>query len=560
MNKWIAFVFILLLAVGIFSCTGVHQANLVFINGKVATMNANLTILEAVAIKGDRILLTGSNRDVQVCIGSSTKVIDLEGKLVLPGLVDAHAHFVSYGAALENLDLNGTTDYQQILDMVAEKAKKIHGGEWIMGHGWDQNNWKVKEFPTHDELSKIAPENPVMLTRTCGHSVLVNKKALELAGITSKTLDPAGGKILHKKNGEPSGILMDEAEELVLSHIPESSPEKLRETLVNASNDCLSKGLTGIHNAGTSLDQIEIFKEMFEQDKIGIRIYAMLEDPKDGDFKAYLSQNKLDNFMNHFLKVRCVKLFADGSLGARSAALLEPYCDDPHNRGLTVATNEHIYEIGKAALETGMQMSTHAIGDKAIRNTLDAYEKALKENPQINHRFRVEHSQIIAEEDLPRYKKLGVIPSMQPPSAVSDYDWTESRIGRDRLWGAFAFRRFLDSECIIPCGSDFPVDSNDPIQGIYRAVTRQDENGQPEGGWLPDQRMTVVEAVKGYTIWAAKAAFQEDLLGTIEAGKLADLTILDQDIFKIEPEEILNTRVIYTIVGGRIRFSAEESK
>jgi len=558
MDKRRFFLFSLLLIIGIFiSCTGIHQADLVLLNGKVATMNDNLTMLEAVAIKGDHILLAGFNKDVQVCIGSSTKVIDLEGKLVLPGLIDAHAHFASYGAFLENLDLKGTTSYQQILDMVAEKVKKVHRGEGIQGRGWDQNNWKIKKFPTHDALSKVAPENPVILTRTCGHSILVNQKALELAGITSETPDPKGGKILRKANGEPTGILVDEAEELVRSLIPEMSPERFQETLINASNDCLAKGLTGIHDAGSPPSRIEIFKELLKQDKIGIRIYAMLADPKEDDFEKYLTQNRVDNFKKHFLTVRSVKLFADGSLGARSAALIEPYSDDPDNRGLTVATNDHIYEITKIALKTGMQVNTHAIGDRAIRNVLDAYEKALKEHPNPDHRFRIEHSQIIAREDLPRYKELGVIPSMQPASAVSDYDWTENRIGKDRLWGAFAFRRFFDSGCIIPCSSDFPVESNDPLQSIYRAVTRQDENGQPKGGWLPDQRMTIEEAVKGYTIWAATAAFQEDILGTIKAGKLADLTVLDKNILEIEPKEILNTTVIYTIVGGKIKYSAE---
>jgi len=558
MNKKFYLLFSILIMIGIFlSCTGVHQADLVFMNGKVATMNDNMTMLEAVAIKGDHILLTGSNQDVQVCIGSTTKVIDLEGKLVLPGLIDAHAHFASYGAFLENLDLNGTTSYQQILDMVAERVKNVHRGEWIVGRGWDQNNWKNKKFPTLDALSKVAPENPVILTRTCGHAVLVNQKALDIAGITDETPNPPGGEILKKSNGKPSGILVDEAEELVRQHIPEMSPERFRETLVNAANDCLSKGLTGMHNAGTSLEQIEILKEMFSADKIGMRIYAMLADPKEGDFEKYLTENRIDNYQNHFLKVGCVKLFADGSLGARSAALLEPYSDDPENRGLTVATNDHIYEIAKAALKTNTQVAIHAIGDRAIRNVLDAYEKALKEHPREDHRFRIEHSQIIAKADLPRYKKLGVIPSMQPASAVSDYDWTESRIGKARLWGAFAFRRFFDDGNIIPCSSDSPVESNDPLRGIFRAVTRQDENGQPEGGWLPDQCMTVEEAVRGYTIWAAMAAFQEDILGTVKTGKLADLTILDQNIFEIEPKEILNTNVVYTVVGGKIRYSQE---
>ena len=547
----------LLCAVMIFSCSGIKNADLVIHNGKILTVDQEFSVKEAVAVKGDKIIFVGSNEEVQRFIGQTTDIIDVEGKIVLPGLIDAHGHFASYGAFLGNLDLNGTTSYRQILDMVAERVAQVHRGEWILGRGWDQNNWKNKNFPTHGLLSKVAPENPVLLTRTCGHAVLVNKKALEIAGIDKTTPDPPGGKILYKKNGQPSGILIDEAENLVGAFIPELTTDGLKQNIINAAENCLSVGLTGMHDAGIPPEQIAVYKELVDEAKLDVRIYAMVSDPgPDSDIEAYLKKHKIEKYGDYMFSVKCVKLFADGSLGARSAAMIDPYSDDPDNSGVIVSDKDHIYNVALAALNTGMQVATHAIGDRAVRNVLDGYEKAIIEKSAADHRFRIEHSQIVAKEDLPRYAPLGILPSMQPASAVSDMDWTEARVGKERIWGAYAWRRFIDSECIIPCSSDFPVESNNPLLGMYRAITRQDEDGTPDGGWLPDQRMTIEEAIKGFTIWAATAAFQEDLLGSIEKGKLADFTILDKDILEIAPEELITTQVLYTIVGGKVVFQS----
>jgi predicted amidohydrolase YtcJ len=320
-------------------------------------------------------------------------------------------------------------------------------------------------------------------------------------------------------------------------------------------------GLTSVHEAGIGPSAIETYKDLIDKGLLKMRIYAMLgEDeapPLEGDIAAYLSQHKIEEYGNYFLSVRSIKLFFDGALGSRGAAFFEPYKDDPDNKGLLRITPEYIYEVAKAALQTGMQVNTHCIGIRGNRLCLDAYEKALEETPKKDHRFRIEHAQIVRPEDITKFASLGVLPSMQPTHCTSDMYFVEDRIGQKRAVGAYAWRSFIDAGLVIPCGSDFPVESNNPMLGIYAAITRQDPNGWPEGGWFPEQRMTIEEAIKGFTIWAAYAAFQENVLGSIEIGKLADFTILENDILEIPAEEILTTRPIYTIVGGKIRYRAQ---
>lgn len=550
-------IFALCAAVFAISCFKYGAADLVLRGGKIATVDKDFSIKEAVAVRGDKIVFVGSNKEVASYIGSKTEVIELDGKLVLPGLIDAHAHLASYGAALENLDLTGTTSYQQIVDIVATKVKTVNPGEWIQGRGWDQNDWDVKEFPTHDDLSRVSPDNPVFLTRVCGHAVIVNEKAMEIAGLSASSQEPPGGKIFRKANGEPTGVLIDEAEYSVKSKIPKMSGRKLKEIIENASKSCLSVGLTGMHDAWIPVSQIKVYKELIDEGRLGIRIYAMLADPDTGEITGYLQRHKIENYGNNFLKIRSVKLFTDGALGSRGAAFFEPYEDDPENTGLLMTTSEHIYEVAKAALAVGMGVNTHCIGIRGNHMCLAAYEKALKENPKKDHRFRIEHAQIVRDEEIKKFASLNIIPSMQPIHCTSDMPFVEDRIGRKRAEGAYAWRSFIDAGLIIPCGSDFPVESNNPMLGIYAAITRQDTKGLPEGGWFPEQRMTIEEAIKGFTIWAAYAAFQEDILGSVEVDKLADFTILDKDILEIEPREIITAKPVYTIVGGKIRYSTE---
>ena len=538
------------------SCTNTKTADLVIVGGKVATVDTDFSITEAVVVKNDKIIFVGTNEDAKGYIGSKTKVIELNGELVLPGLIDSHGHLTGYGKSLEHIDLVGTKSYREVIDLVKEKVETVKSGEWIRGRGWDQNDWDIKEFPHHQSLSKISPNNPVMLSRIDGHAILVNQKAMEIAGIDSNTLDPDGGKIFHESNGKPTGIFLDNAEILITDHIPKYSTEEIRGIIQNAANRCVEFGLTAMHDAGIPISRIDDYKFLIDVHKMPLRINAMLSDTVVSDLNGFLQKYKIDSYGNNFLRVKSIKLYADGALGSRGAALLEPYSDDPGNSGLLVTENSHMLEVCKTALESDFQVCTHAIGDKAIRTMLDIYKEALQENPKVDHRFRIEHSQIVNLADIPRYAELGIIPAMQPQHAISDMPWTEDRIGSERVKGAYAFRSFLDEEVIIPCGSDFPVEIPNPLIGIHNAVTRQDKNGYPDGGWLPEQRMTVEEAIKGYTIWAAYAAFQEDILGSIEVGKLADITILDRDILIIEPSEILNTKPIYTIVGGEIRYQA----
>jgi predicted amidohydrolase YtcJ len=537
------------------SCSSRH-ADLVIIGGKVATVDNNFSIAEAVAVQNNKIIFVGTNKATSKYIDNKTKVIELNGELVLPGLVDSHGHLTGYGKSLEHIDLVGTNSFQEVLDLVNEKVKTIEPGEWIRGRGWDQNDWEIKEFPHHQALSKISPDNPVMLSRIDGHAILVNQKAMVIAGINSNTLDPDGGKIFHESNGKPTGIFLDNAEILITDYIPKYSTEEICGIIQNAANRCVELGLTSMHDAGIPISRIDDYKFLIDMRKMPLRINAMLSDTVVSDLNGFLQKYKIDSYGNNFLRVKSIKLYADGALGSRGAALLEPYSDDPGNSGLLVTENSHMLEVCKTALESDFQVCTHAIGDKAIRTMLDIYKEALQENPKVDHRFRIEHSQIVNLADIPRYAELGIIPAMQPQHAISDMPWTEDRIGSERVKGAYAFRSFLDEGVIISCGSDFPVEIPNPLIGIHNAVTRQDKNGYPEGGWLPEQRMTVEEAIKGYTIWAAYAAFQEDILGSIEVGKLADITILDRDILTIEPTEILNTKPIYTVVGGKIRYQA----
>jgi predicted amidohydrolase YtcJ len=532
-------------------------ADLVLCGGKIVTVDKNFSIRQAVAVKGEKIVFVGSNEGIKKYIGPKTKVLRLKGALVLPGLIDAHAHLESLGEQLFNLDITGVTGYDQIVRKVAERVKSVKPGEWIIGGRWDQNDWPEKTFPHHKELSRVSPNNPVYLRRIDGNSALVNQKALNIAGITADTPDPFGGKIHRDIQGNPTGVLINRAMNAVKKHIPKDS-ELMHETkLKRAVQSCLAVGLTGIHEAGVGPREISLYKRLIDKRELDIRIYAMLGEQEipelSGDLAAYFRKHKLENYGNYFLAVCSIKLYFDGALGSRGAAFYRPYNDDPGNKGLLRITPGYITQVSRAALQTGMGVNTHCIGIRGNRLCLEAYEKAFNEFPVKNHRFRIEHAQVVRKEDVSLFKKLGVIPAMQPTHCTSDMGFVKARIGEKRAQGAYAWRWFCDSKLVIPMGSDFPVESNNPLFGIYALLTRQDHHGRPEKGWYPDQRLTLREAIKGFTIWAAYAAFQDHVLGSIETGKLADFTILDRDIMKITAREILDTKVLFTIIGGKIR-------
>ncbi|MCP4713402.1 MAG: amidohydrolase [Planctomycetes bacterium] len=531
---------------------------LVLRGGKIATVDKEFSIQEAVVAQGDKIIYVGSNEGAEAYAGENSKVIELDGKLVLPGFIDTHGHMHDLGEKLTHLDITGTNSFAEIIRIVAEKLKTVEPGEWIVGERWDQSDWSDKRFPYHDRLSEITPNNPVFLYRIDGHSALLNREALEIANITRETVDPYGGVIVRKRNGEPTGVLINRAMTMVEKLLPENTEEQYRQKFFKAVDSSLAVGLTGWHEPSINSQKIDFYKELIDQKLLKMRVYAILGEQDvlffEKDMGEYFTRNRIRNYGNHFLSAQCVKLFLDGSLGSRGAAFFEPYADDPNNIGLLRVDTEYVYQVAKAALESGIGVSAHCIGIRATSLCLDAYERALAEHPTKDHRFRIEHAEIVRDQDVARFARLGVIPSMRPAHCIIDMKFVEDRVGPKRAQGAFAWRKFLDAGCIIACGSDFPVVSNNPLFGIYAATARQDIDGNPEGGWFGDQKMTIEEAVRGYTIWAAYAAFQEDLLGSIEVGKLADLVVLDQDILKSEPRELLNTQVLYTIVGGQIAY------
>lgn len=536
------------------------EADLVLRGGKVATVNPDFSIQGAVAVIGDRIVFVGKEDDLAPWIGPDTTIIDCQNGLVLPGLIDAHAHLHSLGDELTNLNVTGTESYDEIIERVAGQVKTRAPGEWIIGGRWDQNDWRERIFPVHDKLSAVSPDNPVYLTRIDGNAAFANARALAIAGITRDTPDPSGGVIVRKPDGEPSGVLVNRAMNLVVSKIPRDSDELYRKKFLRAVESSLEAGLTSIHEAGVGERALSLYKDLIDQGRLDIRLYAMLGDENEPEVQenitAYLRARKVLNYGGAgFLEVRSVKLYFDGALGSRGAAFYAPYADDPDNRGLLRISPEYIYEMTKAALEVGMQVNTHCIGIRGNRLCLEAYSRALAEVPVEDPRLRIEHAQIVRPEDVKMFSDLKIVPAMQPTHCTSDMPFVETRVGQERARGAYAWRWFRDAGLVIPFGSDFPVESNDPMKGIYAAVTRQDPEGHPEGGWFPEQRLTLEEAIRGFTIWAAYGAFQEDILGSIEVGKFADFTVLDRDILSAEPGEILNAQVVRTIVGGKVRFA-----
>jgi len=551
-KKFFIFLFLIGFLLSLVNCTK-KQADMVLLNGNVITMNPKKPSVEAIAIIGDKIIKVGSNKDVKKLIGPQTKVINLKGKTVAPGFIDAHLHFISLGNTKKVLNLVGTTSKEEIVQIVANKISEEGEGKWIFGRGWDQNDWPIKEFPTRWDLDPVSPKNPVILTRIDGHALWVNSLALEKAGVTKETPDPEGGKIIRDpETGEPTGILIDEAMSLVEKIVPSSTYEERKEMAILASEECSSLGLTTVHDAGVDLETIKIYKELINENKLTVRLYVMLRWPGNA-VNTYLEKGPEIGYGNNYLTIRSIKMFADGALGSRGAALFEPYSDDPTNTGLITFDPDKAFEIMKKALEKGFQVCVHAIGDRANRLVLDLFEKAFKSVPQVkDHRFRIEHAQVLTEEDILRFAKLKVIPSMQPTHATSDMYWAEDRLGPERVKWAYAWKSLLNTGVRIAGGSDAPVESANPLWGIYAACTRQDHKGWPEGGWHPDQKVSRYEALKMFTIDAAYAGFEEKIKGSIEEGKLADIVVLSKDILNIPAKEILDTRVEMTIVGGKI--------
>lgn len=534
----------------------------IYVSGNIHTMDSARPHASAIAVRGDRIEFVGTDEDIRTLAGPGTRTIDLGGRTVLPGLIDAHGHMSGLGALqMGVLDLSRTRSYEEVVAAVAARVARAAPGEWILGRGWDHESWPSKSLPGHRELSAASPDNPVWLSRVDGHAGLANRKAMELAGVTGETANPPGGEVLRDAKGEATGVLVDNAESLVDRVIPQGLLGRPEDAILAAQRLCLSAGLTGVHDAGLSPGLIEVYRRLEADGRLKLRVYAMVAGPYA--MKWYEEHEPVagDRFT-----CRAAKLYMDGAMGSRGAWLLEPYADRPTGpdggpyTGLAVGRPEFIEAVASHALTRGYQVCTHAIGDRGNREVLDAYERAMAGRTGApdppGHRFRVEHAQLLSPADIPRFAVLGVIPSMQPTHCTSDMRWVDARVGPERARGAYAWASLLRTGVRIAGGSDFPVESHNPFQGVYAAVTRQNAEGEPAGGWRPEERMTREEALRAFTIDAAYAAFEENDKGSLAPGKLADFIVIDRDVMSCSEAEIRGTRVVRTVIGGQTVFEA----
>ncbi len=535
------------------------KAEIIFKNGNIYTVNEKQPRAAAIAVTGGKIIFVGSNEDAAKYEGNATRIIDLKGNTVVPGLTDSHYHLMGVGEREMNLNLEGANTLEEFLARVKERVDRARPGEWVTGRGWIETFWKPPVFPTRWDLDKISPNNPVVLTRADGHASVTNSAALKIAGVDKNTPNPFGGEVLKDpKTGEPTGMLIDAAQGLVRRHIPRAGEQQAEQALLLGVKRSLELGWCEVQIPGNSYKEIELIKKLFSEGKIKIRIYDAVSGPGPDANRLLQEGPVIGAFDNHFT-VRAIKAYMDGALGSRGAALLEPYSDAPNTSGFFTTKPEDLLPMFIEALRKGIQIETHAIGDRGNRTILDLYEKAFNAVPPSERkvrepRWRVEHAQIVNPTDIPRFARLGVIPSMQPSHAISDLHFAPARLGLARLKGAYAWQSFIKSGSIVPGGSDAPVERGEPMIEFYAAVARKDIRGFSGEGWHPEEAVTREQALKMFTIWAARAAFEENIKGSIEVGKLADFTVLSADIMKIPEAEILKTRCVMTVIGGEIVF------
>jgi len=548
----------ILLAILFTSCSenqSCKSADVVLINSTIYTLNDSAPSAQALAFLGDTLVFVGSNALSKEYQCNDAKVIDLKGSYVYPGFVDSHAHLKGIGHRENSLNLQGIDSLKEMLTTVEIFSNSIQPGEWVVGRGWIEKVWPEKRFPTRYELDRFSSDKPVILERADGHAVVVNSLALELAGISSESNDPHGGRIEKDKNGEPTGMLIDKATALVEKLIPKTTKQEDKRDFKAGIDSNVSLGWTQVQIAGGTFSDIEILEEIKKEGNLLQRVYFAVSAGKPAETLLKLGP-KLDP--ENMLTVRGIKLYADGALGSRGAALLEKY-DDQDTTGLLIFTKEETLPVLEEALKKGIQIQTHAIGDKGNRITLDWYQEAFnsivdEERKVIDPRWRIEHSQIITKEDQIRFRDMEIIASMQPSHAIGDLHFAPSRLGMQRVGNGYVWRNLIDLGVVVAGGSDAPVEIGDPRIEFYAAIARKDLDGFYDRGWHLEQAVTREEALKMFTIWPAFAAFQEDINGTIEVGKLADLTIFSKDIMKVPEEEILEAQVIMTIVNGKIVF------
>jgi predicted amidohydrolase YtcJ len=538
-----------------------ETADVVFKNGNIYTVNESQPHAQAIAVKAGRVIFVGSNADAKKYEGTRTRVVDLQGRTVVPGMTDSHNHLIGVGLREMTLNLEGTVSLEDFLAKVKARVDRAKPGEWVTGRGWIETFWKPPVFPTRQELDRVAPNNPVVFRRADGHASVVNSAALKIAGIDRNTPNPFGGEISKDKAGEPNGMLLDSAQGLVSSHIPQTTTSDYEQAVLLGVKREIELGWCEVQDAGGSYDEVALYRKLYEEGKIKLRIYKAVYGPTTDSQRLLREGAKVGAYDNR-LTLRTIKVILDGALGSRGAALLEPYSDKPETSGYLTQKEEELLPMFEEALRQGIQVETHAIGDRANRTILDLYEKAMAAVPPEQRkirepRWRVEHAQIVNPVDIPRFAKLGVIPSMQPSHAIGDLHFAPSRLGIKRLEGAYAWQSFIKSGVVVPGGSDAPVERGEPMIEFYAAVARKDQKGFSGEGWHPEQAVSREQALKMFTLWPAIAAFEEKFKGSIETGKLADLTVLSADIMKIAEPEILKTQCTMTVIGGEIVYERQ---
>jgi predicted amidohydrolase YtcJ len=546
-----------------------QPADMVLRNGKIVTMNAAQPVAQAIAVRGDKVSALGSNADAAKWIGPQTKVIDLHGQLAIPGFIEGHGHFTGIGEYRLGLDLREARTWDQIVAQVARAAQQAKPGEWIVGRGWHQSKWdhppdpNVEGFPLHASLDAVSPNNPVLLTHASGHAVFVNAKAMEAGHITRATVNPAGGEILKDKSGDPTGLLRESAQGLanraheayLAKRTPAEAAADLRKVIDLATKECLSKGITSFEDAGSPFPTVDTFRTMAEKHELGLRLWVMLRAP-NAQLAANLDRYRMVGVAENHLTVHAIKRYMDGALGSRGAWLLEPYTDKPDSTGLNIDDPADIRRTAELAIAHNYQLCIHAIGDRANREVLNIYESVFREHPEKkNLRWRVEHAQHLSAADIPRFGQLGVIAAMQAIHCTSDASFVPLRLGPKRAEeGAYVWQKLMKSGAIVANGTDAPVEDVSPIACYYAAVSRRLKDGSV---FYPDQRMSREEALRSYTWNNAYAAFEENVKGSLEPGKLADITVLSKDILTVPEDQILTTDVKYTIVGGKVMFQQQ---
>lgn len=534
------------------------SADLVLRGGKVVTVDQNLPDAQAIAVKGDKILAVGTDEEIREYIGRGTEVIELDGSLAIPGFVESHGHFLGIGDAKLQLDLMDVENWSEVVSMVEAVASDAPEGELIRGRGWHQEKWSerpvpnVDGLPTHDELSRVSPNNPVVLRHASGHAAFANAKAMEMSGITAETPDPDGGQIVRDPKGNPIGVFRETASRLLGPATNEATRPDPRRQVDLAVQEMLSKGITSFQDAGSSFETVDLFKSMVEDGTLGVRLYVMLRASNE-QLADRLPDYRIIGMGDDRLTVRAIKRGIDGALGPHGAWLLEPYEDLPESAGLNTSSIESIEETARLALEHGFQLCTHAIGDRANQETLNIYERAFQTDPDLTDlRWRVEHAQHLHPTDVPRFAELGVIASMEGIHATSDAPYVLARLGTERAEdGAYVWQSLLRSGAVVTNGTDAPVEDVDPIDSFYATVSRRLKDGSV---FYPEQRMSRLEALRSYTLSGAYAAFEEDIKGSLTPGKLADITVLSKDIMTIPEDEIPSAEVLYTIVGGIVMY------